>query len=463
MLEGATGQASRGSPCRWEEARWPCCAGPSGCGKTTVTRIANGLAPHFYEGTETGTVSVCGIDVAREELWETARYVGSVFQNPKTQFYNVDVRGEVAFGCENLGFEPSDIDRRVDAAAREFDLAPLIDESLFSLSGGQKQRVACASAAAVSPALVVLDEPSSNLDFEAIAQLRSAIARWKAEGVAVLVAEHRIHYLEGIADHVLYLDDGRLARRWTADEFARLDDSERMQLGLRARSVDGIFHGNGRYNASAKAETQRAAAEKETVRFEGLTARCRKNGAFERILKVDSLELPAESVTALVGSCGAGKSTFAEAVCGLNRCDGTVILRGDRLGKRARRRKCFMVMQDASHQLFSESVLDEVTLGMEGPDRQGAASASCATSTSTLSPRITPCRSRAGSVSASPSPRRLPPTVGSSFMTSRRADSTSSTCNRSPRAFAVCANTASRRSLSRTIRNSRYRAARTSP
>ena len=83
-------------------------------------------------------------------------------------------------------------------------------------------------AAAVSPALVVLDEPSSNLDFEAIAQLRSAIARWKAEGVAVLVAEHRIHYLEGIADHVLYLDDGRLARQWTADEFARLDDSERM-------------------------------------------------------------------------------------------------------------------------------------------------------------------------------------------------------------------------------------------
>ena len=130
--------------------------------------------------------------------------------SPKTQFYSVDVRGEVAFGCENLGFKPADIERQVDAAAREFDLAPLIDESLFSLSGGQKQRVACASAEATSPALVVLDEPSSNLDFEAIAQLRSAIARWKAEGIAVLVAEHRIHYLEGIADHVLYLDNGRI-------------------------------------------------------------------------------------------------------------------------------------------------------------------------------------------------------------------------------------------------------------
>lgn len=211
--------------------------GPSGCGKTTVTRLANGLAPHFYEGTETGTVRVCGLDVAHAELWETARFVGSVFQNPKTQFYNVDVRGEVAFGCENLGFEPADIERRVDASAKEFNLTPLIDESLFSLSGGQKQRVACASAAATSPALVVLDEPSSNLDFKAIAQLRMAISRWKATGTAVLVAEHRIHYLEGIADYVLYLDNGRLARRWTADEFARLDDAERIRLGLRARSA----------------------------------------------------------------------------------------------------------------------------------------------------------------------------------------------------------------------------------
>lgn len=344
--------------------------GPSGCGKTTVTRLANGLAPHFYEGAETGTVRVCGLDVAHAELWETARFVGSVFQNPKTQFYNVDVRGEIAFGCENLGFEPDDIEQRVDASAKEFDLASLIDESLFSLSGGQKQRVACASAAATSPALVVLDEPSSNLDFEAIAQLRSAIARWKAAGIAVLVAEHRIHYLEGIADHVLYLDNGHLVHQWTASEFARLDDAERIRLGLRARSIDDIFRNNGCCGAPAMPHAQKAAPEEDSVRFENLTARCRKNGALEKILEIASLELPARSITALVGACGAGKSTFAEAVCGLNRCDGTVTLEGTRLGKRARRRKCFMVMQDASHQLFSESVLDEVMLGMEGPDRQ---------------------------------------------------------------------------------------------
>ena len=344
--------------------------GPSGCGKTTVTRLANGLAPHFYEGTETGTVRVCGLDVAHAELWETARFVGSVFQNPKTQFYNVDVRGEVAFGCENLGFEPADIERRVDASAKEFNLTSLIDESLFSLSGGQKQRVACASAAATSPALVVLDEPSSNLDFEAIAQLRMAISRWKAAGTAVLVAEHRTHYLEGIADYVLYLDNGRLARRWTADEFARLDDAERIRLGLRARSVDDAFRNGGCCGVPAMPYAQKTTLGENVVRLENLTAHCRKNGVLEKTLEIASLEFPVGSITALVGACGAGKSTFAEAVCGLNRCDGTVTLEGARLGKRARRRKCFMVMQDASHQLFSESVLDEVVLGMEGPDRQ---------------------------------------------------------------------------------------------
>lgn len=437
--------------------------GPSGCGKTTVTRLANGLAPHFYEGTETGTVRVCGLDVVHAELWETARFVGSVFQNPKTQFYNVDVRGEVAFGCENLGFEPADIERRVDASAKEFNLTPLIDESLFSLSGGQKQRVACASAAATSPALVVLDEPSSNLDFEAIAQLRMAISRWKATGTAVLVAEHRIHYLEGIADYVLYLDNGRLARRWTADEFARLDDAERIRLGLRARSADDAFRNSGCRSVPAMPYAQKAALGENVVRLENLTAHCRKNGVLEKTLEIASLELPVGSITALVGACGAGKSTFAEAVCGLNRCDGTVTLEGARLGKRARRRKCFMVMQDASTSSSRKAYLTRWCSAWRDPTGSNAGSTPCATSTSTCSPKITRCRFRAGSASASPSPKRLPPTGRSSSTTSRRAVSTSSTCDRSPKASAACVNEASRRSSSRTIRSSRYRAARTSP
>ncbi|HIT51253.1 MAG TPA: ATP-binding cassette domain-containing protein, partial [Candidatus Aveggerthella excrementigallinarum] len=294
--------------------------GRSGCGKTTVTRLANGLAPHFYEGTAAGSVRVCGLDVARAELWETARLVGSVFQNPKSQFYNVDVRGEVAFGCENLGFDPADIERRVDDAVRAFDLAPLLDASIFSLSGGQKQRVACAGATATSPRLIVLDEPSSNLDFETIARLRAAIVRWKESGAAVLVAEHRIHYLDDLADQVIYLDEGRIAHRWSGKEFARLDDAERVRLGLRARSVADALRFPERKkpvspvpsrpdDAPANPSPRKAAKpEKPPIHFENLTAEHRKNGAFVSALDVPSLELPRNSVTALVGPCGAGKS-----------------------------------------------------------------------------------------------------------------------------------------------------------
>ena len=356
--------------------------GRSGCGKTTVTRLANGLAPHFYEGTVDGSVRVCGLDVARAELWETARLVGSVFQNPKSQFYNVDVRGEVAFGCENLGFDASDIERRVGDATRAFDLAPLLDASLFALSGGQKQRVACASATATSPRLVVLDEPSSNLDFETIARLRAAIARWKESGAAVLVAEHRIHYLDGLADQVIYLNEGRIAHRWSGDEFARLDDAERVRLGLRARSVADALRFPERSRcaspaphcssgaAADQAPRKAPEAQKPPIRFENLTADYRKNGTLTRALDIPTLELPRDGVTALIGPCGAGKSTFAETVCGLNRCGGTVEIDGVRLGKRGRQRRCFMVMQDVNHQLFAESVLDEVLLGMAGGGRE---------------------------------------------------------------------------------------------
>ena len=90
--------------------------GPSGCGKTTLTRLANGLAPHYYEGRVEGRVRVGGLDAADAPLHDTARLVGSVFQNPKSQFFNVDVRGELAFGCENQGMERAEIERRIDTA-----------------------------------------------------------------------------------------------------------------------------------------------------------------------------------------------------------------------------------------------------------------------------------------------------------------------------------------------------------
>ena len=155
--------------------------GESGCGKTTVTRLLNGLIPHYYEGELSGTVKVDGADIAQQQLYDTAKVVGSVFQNPRSQFFNVDTTSEITIGCENLGIPKERICERLEKTVRDFQLEKLMDRSIFELSGGEKQRIACAGAAMVDPKIYVLDEPSSNLDAASIMNLRSIIAAWKEE------------------------------------------------------------------------------------------------------------------------------------------------------------------------------------------------------------------------------------------------------------------------------------------
>ena len=407
--EGRSGAGVYGISLQLEPGQVALLTGASGCGKTTVTRLANGLVPHYYEGTLSGRAQVAGVDVSAAPLYETARVAGSVFQNPKTQFFSVDVRGEVAFGCENLGLPVEDIETRVAAQAKAFDLKDLMGRSLFDLSGGQKQRIACAAATAASPALVVMDEPSSNLDFEGIARLREAIRHWKAQGCAVLVAEHRLHYVADMADVVLHMERGRIARRWTGAEFAALPADALCDLGLRVRRVHDAFAAMGAASASSAAEPSEAEvqtaptaspseAEVQTapaissseakapaaptaatsqasasaLSIDDFRFAYRRGANATLALDIEHAELPQGGIVAVVGRNGAGKSTFAEALCGLNRCEGRLTVGGRAHGRKQRTRASFMVMQDVNHQLFAESVLDEVQLSLAEEDEARA-------------------------------------------------------------------------------------------
>ena len=186
--------------------------GRSGCGKTTITRLVNGLIPRFYDGELTGQVVIDGKDIADLTMYEISEKVGSVFQNPRTQFFNTDSDSEIAFGLENQGMPTEELRQRVETTAADLEIQSLRNRSLHALSGGEKQKVAFASVYAMNPDIYLLDEPSSNLDMDAIQDLRKHLKLVKQQGKTILIAEHRLYYLMDVVDRIVYMEQGQIAR-----------------------------------------------------------------------------------------------------------------------------------------------------------------------------------------------------------------------------------------------------------
>jgi len=326
-------------------------AGESGSGKTTISKLINGLIPLYQSGTMAGDVLLGDKNTADMTLAEISRHVGSVFQNPRSQFFNIDTDSEIAFGCENLGMDPEEIRERVNRVVKEIHIEHLAGRNIFHLSGGEKQKIACASVNATDPDIFVLDEPSANLDLKTIADLAEIIKLWKSRGKTVVVVEHRLHYLRDVADRIVYVKDGRIDCEWTPAELEEKGPEYAASLGLRSLRLPSVV----------AALEERAQSIAETITFRNLTFSYQKKFP---ILDIPELSLPKGKITALLGHNGAGKSTLAQLVCGL---------RGSWSQKRAARKLgTYLIMQDVNHQLFTESVLDEVLLGMKPKDESAA-------------------------------------------------------------------------------------------
>lgn len=342
--------------------------GGSGSGKSSLLRLINGLIPHYHPGTLNGTVTVAGVDAALTPLYETAQHVGSVFQNPKTQFFAVETDSELAFGPENLGIPPNEILARIERTTEHFGMQELRGRNIFQLSGGQKQRLACASVDVQGSEVLVLDEPSANLDQYTIDLLAAIIAQWKKDGKTVLIAEHRLAYLAGLADRFLIMRDGRIVDDLTSEELTTLGSGELEARGLRplrSTLVDSLPLGPLPGSCVDAQETRGAA---EIVGF-----RIQHRGADNPALDIPSAVLPTGEIIAVTGPNGAGKTTFARVLAGLERhSSGVLILNGRTLSRKARLGLCAMVMQDVNHQLFTDAVLDEVLLNMPSPDEPTA-------------------------------------------------------------------------------------------
>lgn len=334
--------------------------GESGCGKTTVTRLINGLIPHYYQGQMSGQVLIGEQKIHELPLHETSRLVGSVFQNPRSQFFNVSTTSELVFGCENMALPLPEILTRLDETVCEFKMESLLDRSIFKLSGGEKQKIACASVWASDPPVLVLDEPSSNLDGAVVEELRRFIERWKRKGKTIIIAEHRLHYLRELIDRVIYMKDGTIAGEYTARTFRALSPEALAEMGLRPLWLSPIERKSGTVAESG-----------ERMKFSGFSYTYNQAGT--AALGMEDFSVPRNSIVAIIGKNGAGKSTFARCLCGLEKkFRGMVEYGAQTMGTKQLLKKSYMVMQDVNHQLFTESVLDEVLLSMEHAEEASA-------------------------------------------------------------------------------------------
>ena len=348
--------------------------GGSGCGKTTILRLINGLIPNFFEGNIEGSVTVDGFDVSHAELYDTAKSVSTVFQNPRSQFFNVDTTSELAFACENQGMEESEILRRIDKTVSELHLEPLMNRSLFDLSGGQKQKIACASVAVTGNKIILLDEPSANLDLRTIDELACLLKKWKGEGKTIIVAEHRISYLWDLADRTVDLKEGKIFRELSRAQMDKISEEELHALGLRTNksSTDcpvkpdndtSLVSPSGLQNLSPSGLTRGSIQADNFLTLQNFRYKY-KNGYLA--LNIPQMQIPVGQITAITGNNGDGKTTLLNCLCGLgHRSKGTLLFNGKSYKPRQRQKLIFLVMQDVNHQLFSESVLDEVLISQK--------------------------------------------------------------------------------------------------
>lgn len=339
--------------------------GKSGCGKTTLIRLLCGMLPDFYNGAFTGSVSVKGIDPVTAPMYEIAKTVGTVFQNPRTQFYTVNTTSEIAFGCENFGMEPKLIRDRVYETADALHINSLLDRNIFQLSGGEKQKIAFASIYAVNPDIYVLDEPSSNLDNHAINELRSMLQFLKAHGKTIVIAEHRIRYLKELADRAVYMKEGQIEKEYTMQELDSMSISERMETGIRPVSLGGFSSIVKEQSESSGDIGADASIQMKDVSF-----------SYTKYTETPSLFIPeayfpAGTVIAVTGNNGAGKSTLVSMIGGLlKNKKGTIRINGNIQSAKERLFVSYMVMQEVNHQLFTDSVKEEIVLGVKNPDEE---------------------------------------------------------------------------------------------
>lgn len=182
--------------------------GSTGSGKTTFAFCLNGVIPHLIRGKFSGDVEVSGKNTKSFEVFDLAKFLGLVFQDPDSQIFSITVEDEISFGLENMGIKRNEIKKRVESVMNALKIKNLRDKETFAISQGQKQKVCMASVLAMNPEILVLDEPTSQLDFRGTRGIYEILRDLNRKGKTIIVIEHKVDWLLKYADRVLVLNNG---------------------------------------------------------------------------------------------------------------------------------------------------------------------------------------------------------------------------------------------------------------
>ncbi|MCD4842798.1 MAG: ATP-binding cassette domain-containing protein [Methanosarcinales archaeon] len=364
-----------------EEGEFILLLGPSGCGKSTLVQCLNGIIPKVSSGDLSGEIFINKKNVRDYKVYQLSTDVGLVFQNPDTQLFGLTVEEDVAFGPENLGIEREGIRARVKHSLETVGLEDFKDRFTFTLSGGEKQRTAIAGNLAMEPKILVLDEPTSDLDPAGTKEVFETLKHLNRDRkITIILIEHKIDEVMGLADRSVVMDKGRIILDGnTFDIFSRnLDVLEEIGihlpqlmrisslLGVRP-SYDDIVSGLGSLDGSLDLPaTSRPAMGVPQVVFENVEFGYPDGNL---ALKGVNLEIKRGEFVALIGPNGSGKTTLLSCLIGLNRpTAGRILINGQDIRKRGVAEQAQVVgylFQNPDYQLFTDSVHEEVAFGLK--------------------------------------------------------------------------------------------------
>ena len=303
--------------------------GVSGSGKSTLIHLMNGLIPTLYEGQLEGEILFKNKDLKDIESYDISKNIGYVSQDPRGHFFTTNTTSELVFSMENYCIPLNEMKKKYSELVNLLELEKLVDKNIIYISSGERQKIAIGCSLSLEPEIIILDEPSSNLDFHMTKKLKQLIEKLKTKGYTIIIAEHRMYYIQDLIDRVFVINNGKVKEKTISD----LKINNEVPL----RSLD-IFN----------LELENISSKNKELLMEI------NNITYKNILTNITTTIYKGDVIGLIGKNGVGKTTLLRLLSNIMKPD-----KGKVVGKVIP----FLVMQDMDYQFFTESVESEMKFG----------------------------------------------------------------------------------------------------